>query len=203
MTCIQSLNETLDALKDTNVRIESKIFDVTDKAALESSIEDCIEKFGKLNILVIAAGFASQTESDIDKWDMTIDVNLKAAMRLVKFCLPHLEKTSREGERASIINVSSISSIIKVPFLAPYVASKHGIHGFIGSIFEHVRKKGIKVCSIMPGWVDTKMLDPLAGFINREKCITPEQVAHTAHFIATFPESGCPNEILLSPQYHN
>lgn len=199
---LQRLKETCDSLKEFQVRVESSLFDLSDKEETRKSVEDCIEKYGKLNILVNAAGIATSVDQSLESWEKAIDVNLKSVMRLSNYCLPHLEKIASEGERAAIINIGSVSSTHKEGFLTPYCASKHGLLGFSGSLYDHIRKKGIKVCTIMPSWVDTKMLDPISQFIDRDLCITVEQIAHTAHFIAMFPESGCPTEIQILTQYH-
>src|SRR3712207_7071802 len=59
--------------------------------------------------------------------------------------------------------------------MAGYVASKHGLLGFSGSVFEDVRDRNVKVCAICPGWTDTGMMD-VSGF-SREGVIQPEDVA--------------------------
>lgn len=200
----KTLNETIDIIKSSspNVKVEGAAFDIQDKERLKECVDDCISKFGKINILVNNAGFGCSTNTDLKLWELTLNINLIAAVRLTKYVLPHLEDSASKGERTVIINIGSYCSVNKVPYLVPYVASKHGLHGFSGSLFEHIKKKGIKVCSIMPGWVDTKMTDEVP-FLDKEKCLTPEQVAHTVHFVVMFPENGCPTEITLSPQYHD
>lgn len=200
---IQTLNKTVELIKtSTSVKIEGAAFDIQDKEKLKECVNDCISKFGKLNILVNNAGLGCLTDSDLKLWEITINVNLLSVMRLTKYSLPHLEDTASKGERTAIINIGSYCSVNKVSYLAPYVASKHGLNGFSGSLFDHIRKKGIKVCSILPGWVDTKMIEPIP-YLDKEKCLTPEQIAHTAYFVITFPENGCPTEIHINPQYHD
>lgn len=81
---------------------------------------------------------------------------------------------------------------------AAYVASKHGVVGFAGSLFEDVRERGIKVCAICPGIVNTSVTED-AG-IDPARAIRPEDVAAAVRFVVTFPASACPTEILLNPQ---
>jgi NAD(P)-dependent dehydrogenase (short-subunit alcohol dehydrogenase family) len=80
------------------------------------------------------------------------------------------------------------------------VASKHGINGFTGSLFQAVQDKGIKVTVINPALTDTPMLQA-APFYNKKATIPPESIAHAIHFAASFPDGGCPTEITVNAQY--
>ena len=70
--------------------------------------------------------------------------------------------------------------------------------GFTGSLWEDVREKGVKVCSIEPGYVYTKMIEDKE--LDFSKTIQPEDIAKTVMFVLQFPENGCPTEILIKPQ---
>lgn len=67
-------------------------------------------------------------------------------------------------------------------------------------MFEALREKGIKVCCIEPGMVDTPMISSLWKDLDRGKMIQPEDIAHAVSFVATFPPSACPTQVTISPQ---
>ena len=115
--------------------------------------------------------------SPIEEWDETIEVNLKAAMRLSKFSMPHLLVSAKAGKAPCVINVASVAGrnyfggltpctfrlLMKLISSAPSAltkyaskkkdcASKHGLLGFAGSLFTALQSKGIRVTSIIPGY---------------------------------------------------
>lgn len=81
---------------------------------------------------------------------------------------------------------------------AAYVASKHGLLGFAGSVFEDVRNKNIKVCTICPGLVNAGA--SLALQKEPAELIQPEDVADAVEFVLKFPINACPTEIVIQPQ---
>lgn len=65
-------------------------------------------------------------------------------------------------------------------------------------MFEALREKGIRVCSIEPGFVNTPMVT--GDNLDRGRMIQPEDIARTVVFVAKFPMTGCPKQITISPQ---
>lgn len=102
---------------------------------------------------------------------------------------------------------------------AQYHASKWGVNGFLGSIYEgkirlfsidasriislvlDVREYGIKVCSIMPGFVNTPMINDGSDKLNLDKCIQSEDIAEGVLYVLRTPYNVCPTEIKYRPQY--
>jgi NADP-dependent 3-hydroxy acid dehydrogenase YdfG len=102
---------------------------------------------------------------------------------------------------------------------AQYHASKWGVNGFLGSIYEgvaftdmtvlridiffpiDVREYGIKVCSIMPGFVNTPMIQGDDSKLDMAKCIQSEDIAEGVLYILRTPFNVCPTEIKYRPQY--
>lgn len=68
-------------------------------------------------------------------------------------------------------------------------------------LFEDVREYGIKVCSIMPGFVNTPMIHDDKYKLNFDKCIQPEDIAEGVLYILRTPYNVCPTEIKYRPQY--
>ena len=127
-------------------------------------------------------------------WDRVIDINLRSLIHLTRHALPEIEK----GPRGAIINIASISARMSHGGAGIYCATKHGVLGFAGSVFEDVRERGVKVSTICPGFVNTDMVS--ARDLVLEKTIQPEDIARTVLFVLTFPDTGCPTEIVVRPQ---
>jgi NADP-dependent 3-hydroxy acid dehydrogenase YdfG len=170
--------------------------DLLNAKELKEKIQGVISQFGKIDILVNNAGIWIEkpfTSGDMDDWDNALDVNLKSTIHMTRYCLDGM------GEGSSVIFIASIASRKSYAGGTNYCAAKFGLLGFANSLFEDIREKGIKVCSILPGVVNTDMhkddpkLDPA-------KMIQPEDVAATVQFVISTPSNICPTEITLMPQ---
>merc|ERR1719401_2976661 len=115
-------------------------------------------------------------------------------MAATRYALPHII-ASRHPTKA-VIFIGSTGSQWSFPYCGGYCASKHALRGFAGSLFEEVRDKGVKVCTIMPGFTDTEMTAANKGMI-KEKMMQPEDVAHAVECVLNFPQSACPTEMLI------
>lgn len=63
-----------------------------------------------LHFFFLEAGVGALTTSPLEKWDEVIDVNIKAAMRLIHYCLPHLEAAAKAGKLPAVLNIGSLSA---------------------------------------------------------------------------------------------
>lgn len=191
------LEETARHCRAAGVRTLCLPADLTQTGAIEASVARCAETLGRLDILINNAGifhWGSSLEADPDAWDQLIDLNLRAAMRATRRALPYIAR----GEHGAVIFIASMAGKFAYGMNPAYVASKHGLVGLAGSVFEDVRERDIKVCAICPGLVSTSVTADIA--IDPAKAIQPEDVAAAVRFVVTFPNSACPTEILLSPQ---
>lgn len=87
-----------------------------------------------------------------------MDVNLKGVFLCMKAEIPLMLK----GGGGAIVNLASVAGLIGFPGLSPYVASKHGINGLTRNAALEYGKQGIRVNSVCPGGIETRMLDSLA-----------------------------------------
>jgi NAD(P)-dependent dehydrogenase (short-subunit alcohol dehydrogenase family) len=130
--------------------------DLADPAHCRAVIDQAVEAFGRIDVLVNNAAFQMARESieDIpdDEWDRTFQVNITAMFHLIKRALPHL------GERASIINTASIQEDQPTPFLLPYSATKAAILTFTGNLAQMLGERGIRVNSVAPGPIWTPLI---------------------------------------------
>jgi NAD(P)-dependent dehydrogenase (short-subunit alcohol dehydrogenase family) len=105
-------------------------------------------------------------------WQDTLDTNLTGVWNTFVAAVPHLI----ENGGGSIIATSSTAGIKGLPFLAPYVAAKHGVVGISRSMANELAKHKIRVNTVHPTGVDTPMVVGLGGLdaiINKEPELGP------------------------------
>jgi NAD(P)-dependent dehydrogenase (short-subunit alcohol dehydrogenase family) len=130
--------------------------DVTKSADIARAIDDCMEEFGKIDIVVNNAGVElarSLEDFTDDQWRQLLEVNLNGAIALSKAALPHL--TAPGGV---IVNIASALGLGGCPGFSIYSASKAGMIGFTQSLAWELAPKGIRVVAVAPGLVHTPMI---------------------------------------------
>lgn len=150
------LEETREQVKALGRRIVTRIVDVRDLDALTIAVDDGVSQLGRLDIVVANAGITilkpwDQVTPEI--FDETISVNLRGTWNTVMASARHLI----DQQAGSIILISSVAGLKGLPFLSPYVASKHGVTGLARAFAHELAKHYIRVNSIHPAGVDTHM----------------------------------------------
>jgi NAD(P)-dependent dehydrogenase (short-subunit alcohol dehydrogenase family) len=134
--------------------IQSDITKVSDCADM---IAKTIAHFGRLDLLVNAAGVWMEGESSEmseARWDRTIDINLKGTFFSCRYAIPELEKTGGQ-----IINIASDAGLMGSAGAAIYCASKGGVVLLTKALALELAPKGIRVNAICPCDVETPMLE--------------------------------------------
>ena len=171
--------------------------DLCDSSHITAAVIAARTHFGPIGVLVNNAGSAGRgavQNADLDAWRAVLDLNFWAVMTLTRSVIPEMV----ERRHGAVINISSISGRHSNGGDAIYAASKHALNGFTASLFEDVREFGIKVSSIMPGFVKTSLT---AGLKKRaQRMIRPEDIADTVAFVLASSVHCCPTEIVIRPQ---
>ena len=131
------------------------VADVGDASQCQRLVDETVEHFGRLDILVNNAGFGifkPISEMSVEEWKSQIDVNLGGVFYCSKAALPHLSATG-DG---FIVTIASLAS--RNPFAggSGYNASKFGVLGLSEAMMLDVRYDDVRVCTVMPGSVDTR-----------------------------------------------
>lgn len=136
---------------------------VATEEGCRSIVEAAVEGLGGLDVLVNNAGIGD-SDGPVEKtrestWDGVIDTNLKGVFFTTKHAVPHLRES-----KGNIVNVSSVMGMVGAPMGSPYGASKAGV---ISLTKSHALEFGsdIRVNVVLPGGVDTDMLQELAKLI--------------------------------------
>jgi len=127
--------------------------DVTSPEACRQAVAECVEAFGRLDVLVNVAGFHQMrhtaTMSDAD-WERDLAVNLHGPFYLCRAALPHLLETG-----GNIVNVASIAGVEGEVYSAGYCAAKHGLVGLTRALAVEFTKEKLRVNAVCPGGMPT------------------------------------------------
>jgi 3-hydroxybutyrate dehydrogenase len=151
--------EALDGVKNSiskacDTKINTFAFDVTDAEAIKNIVAKSIESLGPVNILVNNAGAATSApfmKTDLKSWQSLLDINLTGPYLLTQAVLPGM----LEAKSGRIINVASTAGMIGYSYVAPYVASKHGVIGLTRALATEYAKSGVTFNSVCPGFTET------------------------------------------------
>ena len=132
---------------------------------------------GDIDVLINCAGFGifqPHEEISVSQIRQMVEVNLTGPMVLVNLCLRSLKKTG-----GHIISISSVEATRHSKFSALYTATKSGLRDFSLSLFEEVRKSGVKVSSINPDITRTAFFDELSfePAADSSAYLNPDEVA--------------------------
>ncbi|HVS72825.1 MAG TPA: SDR family oxidoreductase [Phycisphaerae bacterium] len=157
---VAAIKEELDNLDSGH---DAVAINVTDEGSVKAAFDRAIQKYGRVDGVVHAAGVIKRQpslEMPAAEFRRIVDVNLtgtfivnQAAGRVMKGQKPD-EKT---GERGSIVNIASLNSYISLTEVMAYAASKSGVLGIIRGLANEWAQHGIRVNGIAPGVFPTDL----------------------------------------------
>jgi serine 3-dehydrogenase len=176
--------------------------DVSHRDQVDRVVAATVERFGKIDVVVNAAGLNTQHRRISDlvqaEWDRILTTNLTGAFNTTQSVLPQM----RSQGGGLIIQFSSVSGRWGDLSGAAYQASKHGVVGLCQATMVEERLNGIRMTAILPGLVDTPMpmrrLQPPDRDI-LDKALQPEDVASACIFLATLPGRAYIPELIVMP----
>jgi 3-oxoacyl-[acyl-carrier protein] reductase len=195
----QKAEETIREISDKGGKGVFMSCDVSAGRQVQKTVDEAIERFGRLDILVNNAGIGPLPKSIIDvpeeEWDRVLAVNLKGMFLCSKAVAPHMKKR-RYGR---IINISSIAAIFPFGPVVHYSASKGGVLSFTVNLALELAPFHICVNAILPGMIRTEGHDRFippeinkgdfymaqGKFIPAQRVGTPEDVAKAVLFFAS------------------
>jgi NAD(P)-dependent dehydrogenase (short-subunit alcohol dehydrogenase family) len=178
------------------LRASHAVLDVTSEEQWAAAAAQAADSFGKIDILVnnagIAGGAGGWADATIADFQTIMNVNLTSQYLGIQAVRPYLEKNGG----GAIVNISSVAGFIAFPNTPPaYTASKGGSRLLSKSAAVDLAKKGIRVNSVHPGFIDTPMHDyivdkgeMLKGALSRiplGRMASPLEVARAVLFIAS------------------
>jgi NAD(P)-dependent dehydrogenase (short-subunit alcohol dehydrogenase family) len=187
----------LDAMAAELPQTRAIVADITQDADCTAMLQAARAAHGPVDIVIANAGMASSAPAariDLAHWRHAIDVNLTGAFLTVSAALADV--TRAPGGR--IVFIASTAGLKGYPYVAAYVAAKHGVVGLMKALSIELAPTGVTVNAVCPGFTDTPLLDAAAGKISAKtgrsaeesraalakdnphgRLITPEEVAQT------------------------
>ena len=167
--------------------------DVSKSADVQAMLKLAVAQFGRLDVLCNNAGIQGQiaptAEHDEDAFDQVIAVNLRGVFLGMKHAIPLMLQTGG----GSIINTSSMASVVAFSGMPGYSAAKGGVSTLTRLTAAEYAAQGIRVNAILPGAIDTGMtqalpreiLEGAVGATLMGRIGTPDDIAHLAVFLAS------------------
>lgn len=133
--------------------------DVTDSEAVSVAVDAAASALGGLDILVNNAGgnsFSSPIATmRFSGWQKTFALNVESIFHTCQAAAPHLF----ESGNASVINVSSVASLVGTPFMAHYGAAKSAVTSLSKSLAIEWAHANVRVNTLVPGWIETDLTE--------------------------------------------
>ncbi len=201
---LKAEGETLaHALSKDGARAAFVRADLADIAALRRAINEIRTTLGPIDILVNNAANDQRHRTDDvtpEEWDARMAVNLKHQFFAIQAVIPDM----KASERGSIINMSSTSWQIGVVGMPSYTAAKAAVVGLTKSLARELGPFGIRVNTVLPGWIMTQRQLQLwvtpkdDELILERQCLKrkllPDDIARVVMFLASDEAAGCTSQ---------
>ena len=197
------LDEVADLAREHGVEVEVRPTDLENGDAAADLGKWSLERFGKVDILVNNAGHSSRVRSlryvGPEEWESVFKVNVEGVYRLTQSVLANMI----DRGSGTVITVSSMAAL--TPGLlggAPYSAAKAASLNMIRGMNTELAKLGVRACAIMPGEVDTPILEnrprpPDAD--DRSTMMMPEDIAQAIFLCAAMPQRTIVEQVVMMP----
>ena len=198
--------DTVDEIRALGREASKACTDVRDYKAVEQMVDDVVERYGGLNVLVNNAGVISTGNiEDVDpgEWDRVMQVNLKAVFHTCKACLPFM----LSGGSGKIVNLASVAAHRRGGVANTiYAVSKAGVVTLTRGLAKEVASRGINVNAISPAVIETDMTkdlldklspDDIAGIIPKGRTGRPQDVVDAVLFLVSGRSDFITGEVIV------
>jgi NAD(P)-dependent dehydrogenase (short-subunit alcohol dehydrogenase family) len=197
------MDETITLAGEGLGRLVAFPCDVADAAAVQTVAQSVRQTLGEPTVLVNSAGTNTQRraidELSVDDFQQIVNVNLNGAFYCIHAFLPGMQRSG-----GTIVNIISDAGLYANSVSGgAYSASKFGLTGLTHTINIEKRQHGIRACAIMPGAINTPLLDkrpapPPADA--RKQMLQPEDVAECVMLAINLPPRVIVEQLLVRPR---
>ncbi|WP_328866817.1 SDR family oxidoreductase [Streptomyces sp. NBC_00304] len=141
------------------------VTDVTDQSSVDAAAERVHAAFGRVDLVVNAAGVMLPNPVDegrTDEWQRMLDTNVSGALRVIRAFTADLVAAAADGRTADLVNISSIGAHVTFPNYAVYGATKAALTYLSASLRTELGPRDVRVTNIEPGLTDSE----LAGHVD-------------------------------------
>ena len=197
------LDEVAAQAREHGIEVEVRPTDLEDGDAAAALGAWSLERFGKVDVLVNNAGHSSRVRSmryvGPEEWNSVFKVNVEGVYRLTQSVLANMI----DRNTGTVITVSSMAALN--PGLlggAPYSAAKAASLNMIRGMNAELTKFGVRACAIMPGEVDTPILENRPrppDSDDRSTMMQPEDIAQAIFLCAAMPQRTIVEQVVMIP----
>ena len=185
---IQTLNETVDALKKNNIEISAIVADASIEADAVKMVNETVRRYGGIDVLVNNAGITMRAileDVDLNVIRQVMNINFWGCVYASKYALPYILKN-----KGSVVGISSIAGKRGLPGRTGYSASKFAMEGFLESLRTEVLHQGVHVLTACPGFTTSNIRNSALSKDGKvqgesprdeEKMMTSEEVAEAIY----------------------
>ncbi|MEA3075523.1 MAG: 3-oxoacyl-[acyl-carrier protein] reductase [Actinomycetota bacterium] len=174
--------------------------DVTEPESIRALVESHVDRFGRLDVLCLSAGYGRPTDLEAIRPDdvgRMLAVNVAAPLDVLRESMPWLRKAADEHGRALVVLVASIAGATPTPGFAVYSATKAAVRSLARSLNDDLAESGIRACALCPGFVDT----PMTGWVTdddvRASMIDPADLGEVARLLLRLGPNSVVDEVVI------
>lgn len=142
--------------------------DITKTEDIHNMVDKTKEVFGSIDILVNNAGifdkYQTSLDTDLDKWNFLLNINLTSTFQLSNAVLPDMI----EKQNGAIVNIASVAGLVAGRGGAAYTTAKHAVIGYTKHLASEYAKYNIKINAIAPGTIETPLIKDVADSIPKD-----------------------------------
>ena len=184
-------NETAALVKETGAAVTAVIADVGVEEDVERIFDTTLKTCGKVDVLIHNAArfqpFVAIGDTETELFDDIFRINVKGTFMMMRRALKIMEGQGK----GVIVNVASHDGLQSDALHGTYSASKHAVLGFTKNAAVEFGPKGIRVCAVCPGSINTKMIKDILDVIDHkvlgpmQRPAEPQEIADVACYLAS------------------
>ena len=172
-------------LADSRDHLVAAPVDLTDPDALAGWVKSAIDRWGRIDVLLnLAGGYQGGHplhQADANEWDQMMDRNARSVFHACRAVIPWMI----DRKSGWIVNVASRAALHGGPMVALYAASKAVVVRLTESLAEELKDQGITVNCVLPGIIDTPPNREAMPEADRQRWVSPEEIAEVILFLAS------------------
>jgi 3-oxoacyl-[acyl-carrier protein] reductase len=170
--------------------------DISSEEGVDAVFSALQSAFGRLDILVNNAGLGAAgplVDFPLECFDELMAVNVRGLF----LCCQRAMRLMIQARSGSIINISSVVGFKGYANQAAYAASKHAVMGITKSLAAEAQQYGIRVSAVLPGAVDTGLMQTLRPDLGRSLLMKPQDVAEAVLFLLSLSDTAAVDELYI------
>ena len=189
----ETLNRTRDTIAATGAEVLALRADMTDPENIQHLVQETVNHFGGLHILVTNAGGPPAgyfPDFDDAAWQDAFNLSMMSGVRLVRAALPHMQA----AKWGRIINITSVSVKEPIENLVLSNSIRASVHGLAKTLAGQIGKDGITINNVMPGFTQTDRINQLAQVRAEASGKTPDEIIEGMGSVVPLGRVGQPEE---------